>query len=93
MSLEAVIEKVGPLEQGKQLQIAKLSIEELKLGLVISRKVSSRCLKFCWQTQITVTDGVLENCQKSEETSNETNKMARARRREAGKATWKAKES
>ena len=34
MSLEAVIEKVGPLEQGKQLQIAKLSIEELKPGLV-----------------------------------------------------------
>jgi len=38
MSLEAVIEKVGPLEQGKQLQIAKLSIEELKLELVKSSR-------------------------------------------------------
>ena len=44
MSLEAVIEKVGPLGLGKQLQIAKLSIEELKLELVKSLLTSEiRC--------------------------------------------------
>ena len=31
MSLEDVIEKIGPIEQGKQLQIAKLTIPELQV--------------------------------------------------------------